>query len=56
MILQVSEETSYAAGDVIAAANSSVTNRIFLVKSGEVVLVPGDMALPGAWLWVLDAY
>jgi len=46
-ILQLSEEKTYNAGDVVAAANSAVTNKVFLVKSGEVVLVAADMALPG---------
>jgi cGMP-dependent protein kinase len=27
-------------------ANSSVTNKIFLVKSGEVMVVAADLALP----------
>lgn len=41
------EEVTYNAGEVIAAANSSITNKIFLVKTGEVVLVPADVPLPG---------
>lgn len=40
------EEVTYNAGEVIAAANSSITNKIFLVKTGEVVLVPADVPLP----------
>jgi cGMP-dependent protein kinase len=43
----LSEEVKHNAGDVIAVANGPVTNKIFLVKSGEVVLVPADVPLPG---------
>lgn len=46
-VLQSAEEATFAAGDVIAAANGPVTNKVFLVKSGEVVLVPADVPLPG---------
>lgn len=48
---QAAEETNYESGDVIAAANGPVTNKVFLVKSGEVVLVPGDVPLPGEGQW-----
>jgi hypothetical protein len=44
---QYAEEVVCNAGDVIAAANGPVTNRVFLVKQGEVVLVPADVPLPG---------
>ncbi len=47
VVSQVSEEVKHNAGDVIAVANGPVTNKIFLVKSGEVVLVPADVPLPG---------
>jgi len=46
-VLTSAEEVVYNPGDVIAAANGPVTNKIFLVKSGEVVLVPADVPLPG---------
>ena len=38
---------TYQSGEVVAAANGPVTNKMFLVKSGEVVLVPADVPLPG---------
>ncbi|MEW5320291.1 MAG: hypothetical protein WDW38_011373 [Sanguina aurantia] len=46
-IIAITEETSYTGGEVIATSNSSVTNKIFLVKSGEVLAMAADMALPG---------
>ncbi|GLC48322.1 hypothetical protein PLESTB_000083500 [Pleodorina starrii] len=45
-LLKMCELTSYNPGEVIAVANSSVTNKIFLVKSGEVMVVAADLALP----------
>eukprot|EP00199_Chlamydomonas_sp_CCMP681_P000070 CAMPEP_0119102536 /NCGR_PEP_ID=MMETSP1180-20130426/1251_1 /TAXON_ID=3052 ORGANISM="Chlamydomonas cf sp, Strain CCMP681" /NCGR_SAMPLE_ID=MMETSP1180 /ASSEMBLY_ACC=CAM_ASM_000741 /LENGTH=1028 /DNA_ID=CAMNT_0007086843 /DNA_START=136 /DNA_END=3222 /DNA_ORIENTATION=+ len=46
-VLQAAVEVKYESGAVIAAANGPVTNKVFLVKSGEVVLVPADVPLPG---------
>ncbi|PNW86201.1 hypothetical protein CHLRE_02g076900v5 [Chlamydomonas reinhardtii] len=45
-LLKACEQTDYNPGEVIAVANSSVTNKIFLVKSGEVMVVAADLALP----------
>ncbi|KAJ9511311.1 hypothetical protein QJQ45_029755, partial [Haematococcus lacustris] len=45
-VLQSAEEVHYNAGDVVVAANGPITNKVFLVKSGEVVLVPADVPLP----------
>ncbi|KAG2485663.1 hypothetical protein HYH03_015635 [Edaphochlamys debaryana] len=45
-LLKACEIMSHNAGEVVAVANSSVTNKIFLVKSGEVMVVPADLALP----------
>ncbi len=48
-LLKTCEVQDYAAaGDVIAVANSAVTNKIFLVKNGEVMMVAADLALPDA--------
>lgn len=46
-VLQMSEEVRYNPGDVVAVANGPVTNKVFLVKGGEVVLIPADVPLPG---------
>ncbi len=48
LLAQLSEEVRFNPGDVVAVANGPVTNRVFLVKSGELVLVPADVPLPGA--------
>lgn len=45
-LLGTAEELYFEAGSVVAVANSSTTNKIFLVKTGELLAVAADLALP----------
>ena len=44
------EQSSYNVGDVIVAASNGPSNKVYLVKTGEVALVAADAALPGTAL------
>lgn len=48
-MIPLCEEASFSAGDVIVSASNGPTDKVYLVKTGEVVLVDSD-ALPGSAL------
>ncbi|GAX83981.1 hypothetical protein CEUSTIGMA_g11406.t1 [Chlamydomonas eustigma] len=48
------QESSYNGGEVIVAASNGPSDRIYLIKTGEVVLVAADMALPGPSCYILS--
>jgi hypothetical protein len=56
LILAQCQEKTFNGGDVIVAASNGPSNKIFLIKTGEVVMVAADMALPGEWSGPFDPF